>query len=420
MEKKSIASRFKHGWNAFMNKDPTVNYEEDYDLGIGHGTRPDRLTARLTSERSVMAPIYNKIAMDVADYTIQHVRLDEKGFFKEVIDSGLNYCLNVEANIDQTSKAFIRDVVISMFEEGNVAIVPIDTDKDPELSDSYVIHTMRTGKIVQWYPYKVKVNAYDERSGKRKDIIMPKSDVAIIENPFYLIMNELNSTLRRLTRKLYLLDIVDEQSSSGKLDLIIQLPYSARNELTRSRANSRRKEIEDQLVGSKYGIAYMDGTERITQLNRPVENNLLKQVEYLTSMLYSQIGLSQSVFDGTANESTLNNYYRSAVEPCVDAIARGMYRTFLSKTARSQRQSIYYFRDPLKFLPMSQVAEAADKLTRNEIMSTNEVRSGIGLKASSDPAADELRNKNMPIQDERVQSTNNQNGGTVDEQQSET
>jgi hypothetical protein len=356
--------------------------------------------------------------MDVADYTIQHIRLDENGFFKEVINSGLNYCLNIEANIDQTSKAFIQDVVISMFEEGNVAIIPVDTDDDPDLSDSYTIRSMRTGKIVQWYPYKVKINAYDERCGKRKDIIMSKSDVAIIENPFYIIMNELNSTLRRLTRKLYLLDAVDEQSSSGKLDLIIQLPYSAKHELSRNRANSRRKEIEDQLIGSKYGIAYIDGTERITQLNRPVENNLLKQVEYLTSMLYSQIGLSQSIFDGTADESTLNNYHRVAVEPCVDAIVRGMDRSFISKTARSQKQALYYFRDPLKFLPMSQIAEASDKFTRNEIMSTNEVRSGIGLKASSDPRADELRNKNMPVQDERVQSTNDQNGGTVNEQES--
>lgn len=417
MANKSIASRFKNGWNAFMNKDPTEEFV-DRDLGFGYTMRPDRSTARLTSERSIMAPIYNRIAMDVADYTIQHIRLDENGFFKEVINSGLNYCLNIEANIDQTSKAFIQDVVISMFEEGNVAIIPVDTDDDPDLSDSYTIRSMRTGKIVQWYPYKVKINAYDERCGKRKDIIMSKSDVAIIENPFYIIMNELNSTLRRLTRKLYLLDAVDEQSSSGKLDLIIQLPYSAKHELSRNRANSRRKEIEDQLIGSKYGIAYIDGTERITQLNRPVENNLLKQVEYLTSMLYSQIGLSQSIFDGTADESTLNNYHRVAVEPCVDAIVRGMDRVFISKTARSQKQALYYFRDPLKFLPMSQIAEASDKFTRNEIMSTNEVRSGIGLKASSDPRADELRNKNMPVQDERVQSTNDQNGGTVNEQES--
>lgn len=417
MANKSIASRFKNGWNAFMNKDPTEEFV-DRDLGFGYTMRPDRSTARLTSERSIMAPIYNRIAMDVADYTIQHIRLDENGFFKEVINSGLNYCLNIEANIDQTSKAFIQDVVISMFEEGNVAIIPVDTDYDPDLSDSYTIRSMRTGKIVQWYPYKVKINAYDERCGKRKDIIMSKSDVAIIENPFYIIMNELNSTLRRLTRKLYLLDAVDEQSSSGKLDLIIQLPYSAKHELSRNRANSRRKEIEDQLIGSKYGIAYIDGTERITQLNRPVENNLLKQVEYLTSMLYSQIGLSQSIFDGTADESTLNNYHRVAVEPCVDAIVRGMDRSFISKTARSQKQALYYFRDPLKFLPMSQIAEASDKFTRNEIMSTNEVRSGIGLKASSDPRADELRNKNMPVQDERVQSTNDQNGGTVNEQES--
>lgn len=417
MANKSIASRFKNGWNAFMNKDPTEEFV-DRDLGFGYTMRPDRSIARLTSERSIMAPIYNRIAMDVADYTIQHIRLDENGFFKEVINSGLNYCLNIEANIDQTSKAFIQDVVISMFEEGNVAIIPVDTDDDPDLSDSYTIRSMRTGKIVQWYPYKVKINAYDERCGKRKDIIMSKSDVAIIENPFYIIMNELNSTLRRLTRKLYLLDAVDEQSSSGKLDLIIQLPYSAKHELSRNRANSRRKEIEDQLIGSKYGIAYIDGTERITQLNRPVENNLLKQVEYLTSMLYSQIGLSQSIFDGTADESTLNNYHRVAVEPCVDAIVRGMDRSFISKTARSQKQTLYYFRDPLKFLPMSQIAEASDKFTRNEIMSTNEVRSGIGLKASSDPRADELRNKNMPVQDERVQSTNDQNGGTVNEQES--
>ena len=417
MANKSIASRFKNGWNAFMNKDPIEEFV-DRDLGFGYTMRPDRSTARLTSERSIMAPIYNRIAMDVADYTIQHIRLDENGFFKEVINSGLNYCLNIEANIDQTSKAFIQDVVISMFEEGNVAIIPVDTDDDPDLSDSYTIRSMRTGKIVQWYPYKVKINAYDERCGKRKDIIMSKSDVAIIENPFYIIMNELNSTLRRLTRKLYLLDAVDEQSSSGKLDLIIQLPYSAKHELSRNRANSRRKEIEDQLIGSKYGIAYIDGTERITQLNRPVENNLLKQVEYLTSMLYSQIGLSQSIFDGTADESTLNNYHRVAVEPCVDAIVRGMDRSFISKTARSQKQALYYFRDPLKFLPMSQIAEASDKFTRNEIMSTNEVRSGIGLKASSDPRADELRNKNMPVQDERVRSTNDQNGGTVNEQES--
>ena len=387
-----IGSRLKHAWNAFMNRDPT---EVDYDSGPAYYYRPDRPRLTRGNERSIVTAVYNRIALDVSDIDIRHVRLDENGRYIEDIDSGLNNCLTVEANIDQTGKAFIQDVVMSMLDEGCVAIVPVDTTLNPKVTGSYDINSMRTGKIIQWYPQHVKVNLYNEKTGRKEEVTLPKSMVAIIENPLYAVMNEPNSTLQRLIRKLNLLDYVDEQTGAGKLDLIIQLPYVIKSNARRQQAEDRRADIERQLKDSKYGIAYTDGTERITQLNRPVENNLMKQIEYLTSMLYSQLGINQTVLDGTADEKTMLNYTNRSIGPIISAIVDEMKRKFLTKTARSQMQSIRYFKDPFKLVPVNEIAEISDKLTRNEIASSNEIRQIIGWKPSQDPAADELRNKNL-------------------------
>ena len=394
---KTLGSRLKNVFSSFFSRDPTIIYR---DVGQSYGSRPDR--ARLTrgNERSIITSIYNRMAVDVSSVDIMHCRTDEDGRFIEVINSELNNCLTFEANIDQDSRAFIRDAALSMFDEGCVALVAVDTTADPALTDSYDVSSMRTGRVTQWYPRHVKVNVYNDRKGRREDIILPKSDVAIIENPFYAVMNEPNSTAQRLKRKLALLDVTDEQTASGKLDLIIQLPYVIKSEAKRKEADKRRKEIEMQLTGSKYGIAYADGTERITQLNRPVENNLMKQVESLTETLYSQLCITQSIMDGTADDKTMLNYNTRVVEVVVAAIANGIARAYLSKTARSQKQKIMYFRDPFKLVPVNDIAEIADKLTRNEIMTSNEIRQKIGLKPSKDPKADQLRNSNLNHPDE--------------------
>ena len=393
----TFITRFKHAWNAFMNRDPT---RYDYEYGSGYAIRPDRVHLRGGNERTIVNSIITRIAIDAASTTIQHVRLDENGRFLEVIDSGLNNCLNVRANIDQTGRSFLQDMVQSMCDEGCVAVVPVDTDVNPAKTDSYEIRSMRVGKIVQWYPNDIRVRLYNDRTGEKQEITVPKRTTAIIENPFYSIMNEPNSTMRRLNRKLSLLDITDEQTASGKLDLIIQLPYLVKSEARKKQANERRKEIEEQLTGSRYGIAYTDGTEHITQLNRSIENNLMNQVDYLTSMLYSQLGLTKGVLEGTASEEELTNYYNRTIEPIVSTIVNEFNTKFLTKTARTQKQTIYYFRDPFRLVPVAKLAEIADKFTRNEIMSSNEFRQIIGMKASGDPRADELRNKNMPTQDE--------------------
>lgn len=388
----TFGNRLKHAWNVFMNRDPTLYYRE---LGMGYSYRPDRPRFTRGNERSIVTSVYNRIALDVAAINIQHVRLDNDGRFLSVIESSLNQCLSLSANADQTGRAFLQDVVMSMMDEGCVAIVPVDTDDDPDMTGSYKIETMRTGKILDWYPEYVKVRVYNERTGRKEDVLVSKSTVAIVENPLYAVINEPNSTMQRLIRKLNLLDVVDEQSSSGKLDLIIQLPYVIKTEARRQQAEQRLKDIETQLSGSKYGIAYTDGTERITQLNRSVENNLMKQIEYLTSMLYSQLGITQSILDGTADEKTMLNYYNRTIEPIISAIVDEMKRKFLTKTARSQLQSISFFRDPFKLVPVADLSEIADKFTRNEIMSSNEFRQIIGMKPSADPKADELRNKNL-------------------------
>lgn len=388
----SFGSRLKHAWNVFLNKDPTSYYRNNV---AGYSYRPDRPRLSRGNERSIVTSVYNRIALDVASITIQHVRTDENNRFLSVIESGLNNCLTLDANIDQTGRSFIQDIVMSMLDEGSVAIVPVDTTDNPEITGSYDINTMRTAKILEWFPQHVKVRIYNERTGLKEDILRPKSTVAIIENPLYAVINEPNSTMQRLIRKLNLLDAVDEQSSSGKLDLIIQLPYIIKTEARRQQAENRRKDIEDQLSGSKYGIAYADGTERITQLNRPVENNLMSQITYLTSMLYSQLGITQSILDGTANEQTMINYHSRTIEPIISAIVDETKRKFLTKTARSQLQSILFFRDPFKLVPVSQLAEITDKLTRNEVATSNEMRQVVGMKPSKDPKADELRNKNL-------------------------
>ena len=390
---RTFGSRIKHAWNAFLNRDPTSTSYTYYSMGSS--TRPDRRRLSSGNERSIIAAIYNRIALDVAAIDIKHCRLDNDGRFDDIIDSKLNTCLTIEANIDQTSRAFIQDVAMSMIDEGCVAIVPVDTNVDPNDTSSFDIETMRTGKVVGWYPDRVKVNVYNDLTGKKEDIVIKKSAVAIIQNPFYDVMNEPNSTLQRLKKKLILLDAVDEQTSSGKLDLIIQLPYIIKSDARKNQANERRADIERQLAGSKYGIAYTDGTEKITQLNRPVENNLLKQIEYLTSMLYSQLGMTQSVMDGTADEKTMLNYDTRTVEPIIAAITDEMKRKFLSKTARTQKQTLMYFKDPFKLVPVNDIAEIADKFTRNEILTSNEVRQIVGRKPSKDPKADRLVNSNI-------------------------
>ena len=394
--------RIQRGWNAFRNRDPTTEYR---DTGLGYAYRPDRVRFTRGNERSIVTSVYNRIALDVAAINIQHVQLDDNNRFTSVVESGLNSCLNLEANIDQTGRAFVQDIVMSMFDEGCVAVVPVDTTQDPEITDSYDILSMRTGKILEWKPRHVKVRVYNDRTGMKEDLLLPKKQVAIIENPLYAVINEPNSTMKRLIRKLCLLDAVDEQSSSGKLDLIIQLPYVVKTEARRQQANDRRKQIEEQLTGSKYGIAYTDGTERITQLNRPVENNLMKQIEYLTSMLYSQLGITQAILDGTADDKTMLNYYSRTIEPIISAIVDEMKRKFLTKTARSQKKSIMCFRDPFKLVPVNDIAEIADKFTRNEILSSNEIRQIVGIKPSKDPKADELRNKNLSESKENNQPT---------------
>lgn len=414
----SLFSRLKNSWNAFVNnRDPTF-YNQPF--GMSYSYRPDRPRLSRGNERSIVTSVYNRIALDAAAITIQHVRLDDNGRFLEVKKTGLNECLTLSANIDQTGRSFKHDAVMSMLDEGTIALVPVDTDVNPD-DGSFDILSMRTGRITQWYPRHVKIDVYNDRTGRREEIIRPKSKTVIAENPLYAVINEPNSTMQRLIRKLNLLDAIDEQSSSGKLDLIIQLPYVVKTEARKKQAEDRRKAIEDQLTGSKYGIAYTDGTERITQLNRPVENNLMKQIEYLTSMLYSQLGMTQSILDGTADEKTMLNYYDRTIEPIVSAIVDDMNRKFLSKTARSQNQAIWFYRDPFKLVPVAELAEIADKFTRNEIMSSNEVRQIVGMKPSDDPRADELRNKNLnestdktqkPIETEQPKE-NNQNGKEV-------
>ncbi len=389
----SITDRMKHAFNAFMNRDPTAYYNRN--LGSSYSIRPDRPRLSRGNERSIITAIFNRIAMDVAAIDIMHCKLDENNRFVEKIDSGLNNCLNLEANIDQSGRAFIQDAVMSMLDEGVVALVPVDTDRNPAITDSYDILTMRTGKILEWYPAHVKVRLYNDRTGEKEDLMLAKRDVAIIENPLFAIVNEPNSTMQRLMRKLSLLDVTDEQTASGKLDLIIQLPYVVKSEARREQANQRRKDIEQQLAEGKYGIAYTDGTEKITQLNRSVENNLMKQVEYLTNMVYSQIGITQSVLDGTADEKTMLNYNNRTVEPIVSAIVDELKRKFLTKTARTQLQSISFFRDPFKLVPVNDIAEIADKFTRNEIMTSNEIRQIVGMKPSNDPKADQLINSNI-------------------------
>lgn len=387
----SFGSRLKHAWNAF-----TGNVQMNYrDLGMSYSYRADRPRMSRGNERSIVTSVYNRIALDVAALNVQHVRLDENGRFLSVIDDGLNNCLTLEANVDQTARSFIQDVVISMFDEGSVAIVPVDTTTDPNVSGSYDIQSLRVGQILDWYPQYIRTRVYNEQTGRKEDIVVSKSAVAIIENPLYAVINEPNSTMQRLIRKLNLLDVIDEQSGSGKLDLIIQLPYVIKTEARRQQAENRRKDIESQLSGSKYGIAYTDGTEHITQLNRSVNNNLMSQIEYLTSMLYSQLGITQSILDGTADEKTMLNYNNRTIEPIISAIVDEMKRKFLTKTARSQRQSISFFRDPFKLVPVNEIAEIADKFTRNEIMTSNEIRQVVGMKPSDDPRADELRNKNL-------------------------
>lgn len=400
----SIGSRLRRAWNAFVNnRDPTYRPEE---YSLGYWGRPDRRRFSTGKERTIINAIYNRIAMDAAAVDIRHVRLDDNNRFQEDIDDGLNQCLNVEANLDQTGRAMRQDAFLSMLDEGVIAVVPVETTVDPNLSASYDILQLRVGKVVEWFPKHVRVRLYNENTGKNEEIILKKRNVALVENPFYAVMNEPNSILQRLIRKLNLLDAVDEQASSGKLDLIIQLPYVVKNDIKQKQAETRRQAVEDQLAGSKYGIAYIDGTERVIQLNRPVENNLLKTVEYFTSMLYSQLGVTQSIMDGTADEKTMLNYNNRVIEPILSAFTDEIKRKFLSKTARSQKQSIMFFRDPFRLVPVSEIAEIADKFTRNEIATSNEIRQAIGMPPSSDPKADELRNSNLNHPDEKEMMKN--------------
>ena len=393
-----LFNRIQRGWNAFSNRDPT---NDRNDQGMSYFYRPDRPRFTRGNERSIVTSVYNRIALDASAIIIQHVRLDDNGRFSSVIDSGLNNCLTLDANTDQTGRAFIQDAVMSMLDEGCVALIPIETDKDPD-TGSFEIYSIRTGKVIEWRPRTVKVRAYDDRIGKRKDICVPKNTIAIVENPLYAVINEPNSTMQRLIRKLSLLDVTDENTASGKLDLIMQLPYTIKTEARRKQAEDRRKDVEMQLASSKYGIAYADATERITQLNRPVENNLMKQIEYLTSMLYSQLGITQTILDGTADDKTMLNYYNRTIEPIVSAIVDEMKRKFLTKTARTQKQSIMFFRDPFKLVPINDIAEIADKFTRNEIMTSNEIRQIVGMKPSDDPKADKLINSNISQSNEAI------------------
>ena len=386
-----LIKRIQNGWNAFMSRAPT----NDYSTGIGSYYRPDRVRFSRGNERSIVTSVYNRIALDVSAIDIKHCQLDEDGRYMHDVNSGLNECLNLSANTDQTGKAFIQDIVMSMLDEGCVAIVPVVTTCDPRKTGAYDILAMRTGKIVEWKPKHVKVQVYNDQTGYKEELLLPKSMVGIVENPLYAVINEPNSTMQRLIRKLRLLDVTDEETASGKLDLIIQLPYVIKTEARREQAEKRRKDIEMQLAGSKYGIAYTDGTERITQLNRSLENNLMKQIEYLTDMVFSQLGISKTILDGTADEQTMLNYYTNTIEPIVTAIVNEMRRKFLTQTARTQGKSIVYFRDPFKLVPVNNIADIADKFTRNEIMSSNEFRQIIGRKPSDDPKADQLVNSNI-------------------------
>ena len=391
MERK-LSTRLQHAWSAFTNKPTAPVYR---DLGQGSSIRPDRTTLSYGNERSIVQSIYTRLGIDVASVNIQHVRHDQNGRYTDIVNSGLQTCLTVEANIDQSGRALLQDIAMSMFDEGSVAIVPVETNLNPTLTGGYDILSLRTGKIIEWYPQHVRVKLYNDKTGLKEEIMLPKKVVAIIENPLYSVMNEPNSTLKRLIRKLNLLDANDEKASSGKLDIIIQLPYSIKSEMRKNQAEDRRKDIEAQLTGSAYGIAYIDGTEKITQLNRPAENNLMGQIEYLTSMLYSQLGLTESIFNGTADEKEMLNYYNRTIEPILSAVVEGMDRKFLTKTARTQGQRLQFFRDPFKLVPVTELANIADKFTRNEILSSNEIRSIIGYKPSTDPSADALRNKNI-------------------------
>ncbi len=403
----TIGSRLKHAWNAFVNnRDPTNYYQ---DVGSGYSYRPDRPRLTRGNERSIVTSVYNRIALDVASINIQHCKLDDNGRFLSTINSKLNKCLNLEANLDQTGRAFVQDIVMSMLDEGCVAIIPVETTLDPKLTESYDILNMRTAKILEWFPSHVRVRLYNERTGQKEDIVLPKSTIGIIENPLFAVINEPNSTMQRLIRKLSLLDVTDEQTASGKLDLIIQLPYIIKSEARRQQAEQRRKDIEMQLSGSRYGIAYTDGTEKITQLNRSLENNLMKQVEYLTNLLFSQLGITQSILDGTADDKTMLNYYNRTIEPIISAIVDEMKRKFLSKTARSQNQSVMFFRDPFKLVPVNDIAEIADKFTRNEIMTSNEVRQIVGMRPSDDPKADKLINSNLNHREEWQRSPDESN-----------
>lgn len=399
------SDKIKHGWNAFQNRDPTKAY---YEYGIGSSRRPDRVSIRVTNEKSIIMAVYNKIATDVSSVIIQHVRLNQNGRYEEPISSSLNYALTIEANIDQTGSDLIKDIVLSMFDEGCVAVVPVDTTINPKVSGSYDIQTLRTGKILEWYPQHIKVRLYNEKTGLKEDLVLLKKTVSIIENPLYAVMNEPNSTLKRLIRKLNILDAIDEQSGSGKLDLIIQLPYIIKTKARKEQADQRRADIEQQLSGSKYGIAYTDGTERVTQLNRPAENNLMTQIEYLTNMLYSQLGLTEEVFNGKADEATMLNYHARTVYPILKSIIDEFKRKFLTKTAKTQGQSIMFFKDVFSLVPATELANIADKFTRNEILSSNEVRAIIGFKPSPDPKADELRNKNLNVSNQETGSDINE------------
>lgn len=388
----NLGSRLKHAYNAFMNRDPTKDY---VSYGQSSYENPSRKRMSMGNEKSIVTSVYNRIALDVGAMDIKHCKMDDEGRFIENVKSELNSCLTIEANVDQTGRALVQDIVLSMLDEGVVAVVPTETDTNINSSGTFDICSLRTGKILAWYPSHIRVLVYNEKLGRKQEIVVPKKSVAIIENPLYAVVNEPNSTLKRLIRKLNLLDYVDEQSGSGKLDLIIQLPYLVKSEARKQQADDRRKEIERQLTNTKYGIAYTDGTEKITQLNRPVENNLMKQIEYLTSMLYSQLGITQSVLEGTADEKTMLNYYTRTIEPIVSAIVDEMRRKFLTKTARTRGHTIYYFRDPFKLVPIDNIAEIADKFTRNEIMTSNEIRQKIGMKPSNDPKADQLINSNI-------------------------
>lgn len=408
-----FTDRLKHAWDAFRNRDPT-----SYDYGLSYSYRPDRIRFTRGNDRSILTSVLNRIAMDAAAIDIQHVRLDKNGRYKETIDSGLNQCLNIEANIDQSGRAFRQDIFASLLDEGCVAIIPVETSVDPNRG-SYSIDSMRVGKVIEWYPEHVRVRLYNEKVGRQEEVILPKKIVALPENPFYAVMNEPNSTAQRLMRKLSLLDVVDEHNCSGKLDLIIQLPYVVKTDLRRSQADRRRKDVEDQLASSKYGVAYIDGTERVTQLNRPIENNLMKQIEYLQNLFYSQLGMTATVMDGTADEKTMLNYNNRAIEPIISAVVDEMKRKFLTKTARSQRQSIVFFRDPFRLVPVNDLAEIADKMTRNEIMTSNEIRQVIGMKPSEDPNADTLRNKNLSVSNEEVIPHDNGEINDVEEEESQ-